>query len=53
MHIEQLEKLRGPPPVIAGGKPMRAIVLLDGQSRGKLVISVCPFAQSTGSGSAA
>jgi hypothetical protein len=53
MHTEQLEKLRGPPLVTAGGKIMRAIALRDGQARGKLVVSVSPFVQSPGSGSTA
>jgi hypothetical protein len=53
MHTEQLEKLRGPPPVTAGGKTMRATALRNGQARGRLVISVSPFAQSPGSGSTA
>ena len=53
MHTEQLEKLRGPPPVTAGGKIIGATVLLDGQARGKLVVSASPGAQSPSSGSTA
>jgi hypothetical protein len=45
MKTTQLDMLRAPPPVTTGGRAIR--YLLDGQARGKPVVSVFPGRMQT------